>query len=543
MSGIIDTTFGTSGVTTIGTTFSVQTNIVYDQNNNIIIGGTNGLGQYVLSRYSKDGVLDTTFGTSGLVTGHFVTGDNSRISCLTIDINNNIVAGGTSNISTPQYVVARFLPNGNLDNIFGSSGVVTGYYNGTDGATVKSIVIDQNHDIVLGGFNPLTNQYALVRLTPNGVLDTTFGTGGISLGYFSGTDRSDIYGLAIDQNNQIVAGGVYNYSMYAVAKFTATGSLDGGFGTGGVTTGYYSGTDNSQVNNIKIDANHNILIGGAYNYAEYALARFTSAGVLDTTFGTNGVVIGYFDGSKRSGLNSIAIDQNGQIIIGGDCRPQYALARFSQNGVLDGNFGMTGGIILSQFEPTTGNNASAVRSVSINNQNDIIAYGYAGNSGNVFYLTKYLSGGSSPPIPPEPPISDICFPGNTPIRVDQGEFPIYLLKPSLHTINSRKIVAITKTVSPYKHLVCIEAGAFGTNIPSITTVVSRLHKVCYNGRTLIESYRLVGKLPGVRLVRYSGEPLYNILLDEYGVVRVNNMICETLDPTNTVARIYTSKGI
>ena len=58
---------------------------------------------------------------------------------------------------------------------------------------------------------------------------------------------------------------------------------------------------------------------------------------------------------------------------------------------------------------------------------------------------------------------------------------------------------------------------------------------------MIETKKLVGLVEGVYNVKYDGEPLYNILLKEYGTMVVNNLITETLDPENVIAKLYSGK--
>ena len=75
---------------------------------------------------------------------------------------------------------------------------------------------------------------------------------------------------------------------------------------------------------------------------------------------------------------------------------------------------------------------------------------------------------SVPPIPPIPPdpISNICFPANTPITTDQGIIPIDKINTKFHTINGNKIIAITKTISKDKHLVCFDKHSLKINYPN-----------------------------------------------------------------------------
>jgi hypothetical protein len=140
---------------------------------------------------------------------------------------------------------------------------------------------------------------------------------------------------------------------------------------------------------------------------------------------------------------------------------------------------------------------------------------------------------------PPVPISNVCFPSGTPISCDQGMIPIEKINCDFHTISNNKIVAITETISQDKYLVCFGKHSLGFNSPNAKTAMSKHHKVCYNGE-MIEAGDFLDDFENVKKVKYTGEVLYNILLEKYGKVTVNNMICETLHPENLVAKIYTS---
>jgi hypothetical protein len=55
---------------------------------------------------------------------------------------------------------------------------------------------------------------------------------------------------------------------------------------------------------------------------------------------------------------------------------------------------------------------------------------------------------------------------------------------------------------------------------------------------MVPAHYLLGRLKDVKKVKYSGEILYNVLLEEYGVMNVNNLMCETLDPTSPIGCLY-----
>ena len=135
------------------------------------------------------------------------------------------------------------------------------------------------------------------------------------------------------------------------------------------------------------------------------------------------------------------------------------------------------------------------------------------------------------------PISNICFPAGTPVTTDQGIIAIEKINPKIHTIRKNEIVAITKTVTQDKHLVCFEKDSLGKNIPNQKTVISRNHKLLYKGN-MMRAKDFVTDFENVKQIKYSGEPLYNVLLKEHNKMIVNNLICETLHPENSVAKLY-----
>ena len=161
----------------------------------------------------------------------------------------------------------------------------------------------------------------------------------------------------------------------------------------------------------------------------------------------------------------------------------------------------------------------------------------AGVTGVSFFgktvTTKTLA--SAPPVPPVPPVP-ICFPAGTPVTTDQGFVPIEKLNPDIHTINGKKIIAITQTRPLFKEIVSIKKNAFSENVPSQDTEISNHHMVSYQD-TMIKARELVELCEGVKFIPYNGETLYNVLLKKYSVMIINNMVCETLHPDNIMAQI------
>ena len=133
-------------------------------------------------------------------------------------------------------------------------------------------------------------------------------------------------------------------------------------------------------------------------------------------------------------------------------------------------------------------------------------------------------------------LSVICFPAGTPVSCDQGVIAINNINVKRHTIRGKKIVAITRTITEEKQLVCIKKDAFSKNIPCQDTITSMNHSFFYQGK-MVKSKDLVNMIENVRFVEYDGCILYNVLLEKHDKMVVNNLIAETLHPENRIAKI------
>jgi len=153
------------------------------------------------------------------------------------------------------------------------------------------------------------------------------------------------------------------------------------------------------------------------------------------------------------------------------------------------------------------------------------------SSGSIIATVDVYESGSVVPI---------CFPAGTPVTTDQGFVPIEKLNPDKHTIDGKKIVAITQTRPLFKEIVSIKKNALANNVPSQNTQISNHHMVSYQGN-MIQACELANVCEGVNFIPYNGETLYNVLLEKHSVMTINNMVCETLHPRNVMAIIYGSK--
>jgi len=161
----------------------------------------------------------------------------------------------------------------------------------------------------------------------------------------------------------------------------------------------------------------------------------------------------------------------------------------------------------------------------------IISYWGIGDNGNAGAITYTRT--------PLFYASNICFVEGTLIKVDQGIVPIQHIDVNRYTIKGKKIIAITRSISNDTHLVKFEKHSLFRNCPNNVTIMSQHHKIMWNEK-LVYAANFLPKYEGVTRIPYKKEFLYNILMEEYETVNVNNMVCETLHPTNPVAKPYKS---
>jgi hypothetical protein len=160
---------------------------------------------------------------------------------------------------------------------------------------------------------------------------------------------------------------------------------------------------------------------------------------------------------------------------------------------------------------------------------------YIRNTGsyNTTLLTLNVNETPTPPTP----ISEICFPAGTPVLTDQGVVAIDKINVDVHTIKNQKIQGIVTTKLKDDYLVCIEKNSIGVNIPCERTLISGNHRVYYDGQ-LRKAKELLKNFNCIYKVKYNGETMYNVLMEKHETMLVNNMLCETLDPMNSMAKIY-----
>jgi uncharacterized delta-60 repeat protein len=216
-----------------------------------------------------------------------------------------------------------------------------------------------------------------------GTLDPTFGMGGSVTTTFTGAGSPVMLPIgAVQQaNGDLVVLSQFDFvsddgTQIGLTRYTSAGKLDTTFGAEGSTiTNFSSFTFDPFA--FTLEPNGKILVAGFVSGgANFGLAQFTAKGVLDTTFGTDGVAAAV---TGADFPNAFLLQPNGQILMGGfkdggkKTPGSLSLVRFNSNGALDPNFG-TAGIALVTPAPILGPQALALLA-----NGDYLAVGENGN--------------------------------------------------------------------------------------------------------------------------------------------------------------------
>ena len=290
----------------------------------IIIGGDfinyNGAATNRIARLNSDGSLDTSFNVGAGFDFVF-----SGVQAISIDDNGKIiVTGGFTkyNNITKKHIV-RLNTDGSIDTTFLMG---TGADN-----PILCAAIQPDGKIIIGGgftkFNGTNNVNKILRLNPDGSIDTSFNAG-IGLDNYIKT-------ISIQPDGKIIIGGEFN--MYnginskKIARLNSDGALDLSFNVG-------TGFDNT-VWSTKTQVDGKIVIGGLF-----AVYNGTSKNYL-TRLNSDGTVDGTFDiGSGANNLvKTVALQYNDKILFGGtyityNSETTNRFSRLLPIGVKDVNF-------------------------------------------------------------------------------------------------------------------------------------------------------------------------------------------------------------
>ncbi|MCB2406426.1 T9SS type A sorting domain-containing protein [Hymenobacter lucidus] len=304
--GTPDATFNADGLGANGFVSAV----LVQPDGRILVGGGfttfNGQARSMVVRLLADGSLDTsfTFGSAASV---------RQISSLALQPDGKILVGsGPSLQNAPQTGgLVRLNPNGSLDSSFSVAGTLV------QGELVSAILVQADGKVVVGGsfsnFNG-QNMGSLVRLTSTGTIDPTFYTTPFA------TAGGSVLTLVQQPDGKLLAGGSFTklggQAANRIARLLPDGTYDSSFQPG---TG-----PNAGVRTLYLEPSGSILLTGAFTQVNGVsrgrVARLSATGSLDASFAAGTGV--------NATTNAMAVLPTGQLLLAGGFN-QYDGANYS----------------------------------------------------------------------------------------------------------------------------------------------------------------------------------------------------------------------
>jgi uncharacterized delta-60 repeat protein len=314
----------------------VANDVLIQPDGKILVGGSTlkpGANRdFALTRYLSNGALDTNFGQGGKVTTALNSTDDIIYS-LALQADGAIVAAGQAGqfvgSNNKDFAVVRYQANGGNGTRF----QVTDF--GSNNELARRVLIQPDGRIL--AVRESNSVVVLARYQSNGQLDPTFGTGGK---LFTNLSFNTLFGrgcdAALQSDGKIVVVGTSlnaNFNSYiAVLRLNPNGQVDSTFGVGGRATVDVNGGQ-EYVSRVQVQSNGAIVIvgqeGGSPSNSSFLVVRLTKDGRLDDRF--NGTGRALTDFGSPLGPNSayaVAIQEDGKIVVAGESEDRFAVARY-----------------------------------------------------------------------------------------------------------------------------------------------------------------------------------------------------------------------
>ncbi len=333
--GSPDNSFDSDGkVVTVSGTSTAPPSILLQSDGKILVSTTTG-NDFSVLRFNTNGSPDNSFDGDGLAAIDLGATDD-RATCMALQSNGKIIVGGFRLMPVAKdYALVRFNNDGSPDNSFDGDGKLSGYF-GASYDIGSSMAVQTDGKIVVAGWTgPVdlgsNNDFALARYNPDGTLDNTFDGDGKVVTPITASADEKAFAVAIQSDGKIVAAGIsrINGNTYdaVVVRYNTNGTLDNSFDGDGIAI-IAPTSGNDFVNDMVIQPNGKILLAGSG-----FMARLNTNGAPDNTFDGDGIA------STFSGSNgTLALQSDGKIMIGGSIGGDFALARYNSNGSPDNSF-------------------------------------------------------------------------------------------------------------------------------------------------------------------------------------------------------------
>jgi uncharacterized delta-60 repeat protein/uncharacterized repeat protein (TIGR02543 family) len=294
--GSLDEDFGRGGaVMDFSNDYKATATAVQDNGRILVARGSD----ISATRLWPDGSIDTDFGDNGVARADSRYRGNTVSLAIQPDGRLLLAVRLTGYPTAPTYftyAVARLLPDGSVDESFGTDGVAVHRQQARGDEITGAVLLQPDGKILLSGsgYHPdLGGCEMVVRLTENGSLDNSFGDSGVAyIDFLAGSSRNDhvAHPIALQSDGSIlIAGRTLDGSRYiqGLVRLTPDGTVDESFGYQGRATVRY-GEAGDEATSIAVQSDQSILlVGSAYDEngaRKVTVSRFDPDGARDPSF-------------------------------------------------------------------------------------------------------------------------------------------------------------------------------------------------------------------------------------------------------------------
>lgn len=405
-----------------------------------------------LVRWNRDGVVDPSFGLLGSAAApggaHISSGPVPRPG-------GGFVAAATAyGERSTEFATVAFGASGAAEPTFGTGGIATS----GEGSATEAVVQPDGKVVTVGS---AANGIDLIRHDARGRLDPSFGGDGRvhtpivqqgGIGKASAVERQPdgklvVSAWIVDESSAMIADPANMKVGWVVARYLPDGSLDPGFGDGGIVRDMSPSALNVTNGDVAIQRDGRILVAGSFGKPRpdgppqlgdtaASVIRYRPDGKRDTSFGRGGLAQIL---EVRSG-RAVAVQPDGKVVLGAYYErwvnkrwdEAFALGRFHANGRPDDSFG-DGGLVLTRGASGGAGRVQLTGIVDVDLQGDrLLATGPVRECGHgVFAVVAYHAERSSLPAT-DGPLMRVCTP--RPEAQPDGDLPIDLGCPALEPV-------------------------------------------------------------------------------------------------------------
>lgn len=311
---------------------------------------------FTVLRYAGDGALDPTFGAGGIVQLNF-NGLEAQGLEIALQTDGRIVVGGIATGTNYDFGLARLMPDGSLDSSFDGDGYMITNAGPSYDLICSVLVQPDGRILIAGiAFSPGANSWAIMRFEADGSPDTTFGTNGIASEPADTATTTLPTAMALQPDGKILMAGRQGSAGtedFGLTRRNADGTPDLSFGNNGWAIWDINSTID-QPGSLLIQPDGKIILCGVstMNIAPFdwgvTLLRCDSDGSLDNGFGLGGIVTNPIAADYIPSVKS-AFQQDGKIVTVAQFNDsgvyKIILQRHTPTGGLDPTFDLDGSVI------------------------------------------------------------------------------------------------------------------------------------------------------------------------------------------------------